>query len=86
MSLLLDLPPDLEAELAAEAAQLGLPLPEYALRLLANGRGPNPPVRSGAGLLAYWQSEGLIGTHPEIADSAAHARGLRERAQRRSRS
>ena len=31
MSLVLDLPPDLETALAAEAARLRLPLPEYAL-------------------------------------------------------
>ena len=36
MSLVLDLPAELEAELAAGAARLGLPLPEYAVRLLAN--------------------------------------------------
>jgi hypothetical protein len=36
MSLVLDLPPELEAELATEAARRGLPLPEYAVRLLAN--------------------------------------------------
>ena len=85
MSLVIDLPHELETELAAEAARLGLPLPEYALRLLAGGRGPSPTVRSGAELLAYWQDEGLIGTRPEIADGPTHARGLREQAQRRAR-
>jgi hypothetical protein len=85
MSLVLDLPPELETELAAEAARLGLPLPQYALRLLAAGRGPRPALRTGAELLAYWQSEGLVGTRPEIADSPAHARALREQAQRRAR-
>ena len=85
MSLVLDLPPELEIELAAEAARLGLPLPEYALRLLAGGRGPSPALRSGAELLAYWQGEGLVGTRPEIGDSPAHARALREQAQRRAR-
>ena len=42
MTLTLDLPPDLEAELAAEAARLRLPLEEYALRVLAFGRLPVP--------------------------------------------
>jgi hypothetical protein len=82
MSLVLDLPAELESELAAEAARLGLPLPEYVLRLLAGGRGPNPAVRNGAELLAYWKREGLVGTRPEIIDSPAHARRLREQAQR----
>ena len=85
MSLVLDLPPELETELAAEAARLNLPLPEYALRLLAGGRGPSPALRSGAELVAYWQREGLVGTRPEVADSPAHARALRGHAQRRAR-
>jgi hypothetical protein len=85
MTLVLDLPPELETELAAEAARLGLPLSEYAVRLLAGGRGPSSGPRSGADLLAYWRSEGLVGTRPDITDSAAHARALREEAQRRRR-
>ncbi len=85
MSLLLELPPELENELAAEAARLGLPLSEYALLLLAGGRGPKPVVRNGTELLAYWNDEGLVGTRPEIMDGSAHARNLREQAQRRAR-
>ena len=38
--------------------------------------------RTGAELVAYWQGEGLVGTRPNIADAPAHARTLRERAQR----
>ena len=85
MSLVLELPAELESELAAEASRLGLSLPQYVLRLLAAGRAPSPLPRTGAELLAYWQGEGLIGTRPEIADSSAHARALREQAQRRAR-
>ena len=85
MRLVLDLPSELETELTAEAACLGLSLPEYALHLLAGGRGPSPAPRTGAELLAYWQGEGLVGTRPEGADSPAHARALREQAQRRAR-
>ena len=66
-------------------ARLGLPLPEYALRLLAGGRAPGPAPRTGAELLAYWEGEGLFGTRPDIVDSPAHARTLREQAQRRAR-
>jgi hypothetical protein len=46
---------------------------------------PNPPIpapRTGAVLLAYWQGEGVVATRPDIADSAAHARALREQAER----
>lgn len=85
MSLVLDLPAELESELAAEAARLGLPLSEYILRLLAGGRVPCPVPRTGSELLAYWQGEGLIGTRSDIADSSAHARALREQAERRAR-
>ena len=70
MSLVLDLPSELETELAAEAAHLGLPLQEYVVRLLAGGRSPGPAPRHGLELLAYWQGAGLVGTRPEIADSS----------------
>jgi hypothetical protein len=83
MSLVVDLPADLESALAAEAAQLHLPLPEYALRLLTVGRLPDPRPRTGAELVAYWQGEGLVGTRPDIVDAPGHARALRERAERR---
>lgn len=85
MSLAIDLPPELETELSAEAARLGLPLQEYVLRILMGGRAPNPAPRTGAQLLAYWQAEGLVGARPDIADSSAHARALRVQAQRRAR-
>ncbi len=85
MSLVLDLPPELETELTAEAARLGLPLPEYALRLLAGGCSLRPAPRTGGELLAYWQGERLVGTRPGIADASAHARVLREQAQNRAR-
>lgn len=77
MSLTLELPPELESELAAEAAELGLALPEYALRLLAAGRVPGSQPRDGAELLAYWQAAALVGTRPDIVDAPAHARTLR---------
>lgn len=84
MSLILHLPPELESELTAEAERIGLPLAEYALRLLAVGRVPGAPLRNGAELLAYWQSEGVVGSRPDIADSSTHARGLRTQAQNRT--
>ena len=85
MSLVLHLPSELEAELASEAARLGLPLSEYALRLIAAGRSTRPALRTGTELLGYWQSEGLVGTRREIADSQAHARAVREQVERRPR-
>jgi hypothetical protein len=85
MSLVITLPPELESELAAEAARLKLPLPEYAVRLLATGRAPALSLRTGAELVAYWQSEGLVGSRPEITDPSQHARALRDEAEKRER-
>ena len=85
MTLVLELPTELETELAAEAARLGLPLEEYALRLLAAGPSACPKPSSGADLLAYWQNAGVVGTRPEIADPSAHSRSLRQKAEKRER-
>jgi hypothetical protein len=83
MGITLDLPDELESELSAEAARLGLSLPEYVLRLLSTARAVGNRPKTDAELVEYWQAEGLIGTRPEIADSQAHARQLREQAERR---
>ena len=85
MRLTLDIPEELERELSVEAAQLGLSLAAYALRLLSTGRAVETAPKTGAELVAYWQHEGLIGTRPEIADSQKHARKLRATAERRGR-
>jgi hypothetical protein len=83
MTVTLDLPQDLERELSAKAHHLGLPLEEYAIRLLAQGaRGARHP-HSGSELVQYWKSENLIGYRPEIGDSSLHARRLREEAETR---
>jgi len=84
MSLVLELPAELEAALCAEAGRLGLPLPEYALRVLATGC-TEGKASSGAQLVAYWQNEGLFGTLPEIADAPGHARAIRQQAEKRAR-
>ena len=85
MSLTVDLPPELESELAVEAARLGLSVPDYVLQLLASGRSSSSRPKTGPELIAYWRNQGLIGTRPQIADSAAHARGVRAKAQQRAR-
>jgi hypothetical protein len=86
VSLVIDLPPELETELASEAARLRLPLGEYVLRLLAVGRPPVPKPANGAELVACWEREGLIGTRPDIDDAPGHARALRKKAEKRERS
>jgi hypothetical protein len=83
MTLTLELPQELEKELATEAAQYGLPLPDYALRLLSDRQTVIPAPKTGAELVAYWQNAGLIGNRSDIADSQIHARRLRAEAEKR---
>ncbi len=83
MTLTLELPHELERELSAEAARQGLSLSDYAVRLLATARPARAMPKTGAELVTYWQSEGLIGARADLRDSQAHARYLREQAERR---
>jgi hypothetical protein len=85
MSIMLDLPQELESELATEATHLGLSLTEYVLRLLSTRSLVGQLPTTGAELVAYWQREGVIGTRPDIADSQAHARQIRHQAEKRRR-
>ncbi|AVH72845.1 hypothetical protein [Nostoc sp. 'Lobaria pulmonaria (5183) cyanobiont'] len=85
MSINLDLPPELENELFTEASRLNLPLSEYILRILSVRQVLANPPRTGAELVAYWQSEGVINSRPDITDSQAYARKLRHEAQTRER-
>ena len=83
MSITLDLPQELENELSAEATQLGLSLPDYILRVLASGVLVGKTPKTGAELIDYWRSEGLIGAKPDIIDSQARSRELRDEAEGR---
>ena|SRR5215831_11157414 len=85
MSITVDLPEELENELSAEAAQIGLSLPEYVLRVLSTGLLVGRTPKSGGELVDYWRNEGLIGARADIADSQVRAREVRERAERRTR-
>jgi hypothetical protein len=85
MSIRLDLPPVLESELSTEASRLSLPLPEYILRILSTRQILSNPPKTGAELVAYWQSEGVINSRSEITDSQIHARNLRRETEMRSR-
>ena len=85
MSITLDLPEELQSELSAAAAQLGLSLPEYILCLLSTGSVIGKRPQTGAELVKYWQNEGLIATRPDIMDSQAHARRIREQVEHRTR-
>lgn len=85
MTLVLELPAELERELAAQAQALHLPLEEYAVRVLAGAGVHAPKLTTGADVVAYWKAEGLVGTRPDIADPAGHARAVRREAERRVR-
>jgi hypothetical protein len=85
MSITLDIPEELASELAAEARQLGLPLSDYVVKLLAAGRTTGSPPKTGAELVAFWQEQGIVGSRPDIADSTAHAREIRHAAEQRAR-
>ena len=85
MSIRLDLPPELESELSTEASRLNLPLTDYILQVLSIRQVLNNPPKTGAELVAYWQSAGVINSRPEISDSQAHARHLRHEAETRTR-
>ncbi|MEH2249507.1 hypothetical protein [Nostoc sp.] len=81
MSINLDLPPELENELCIEASRLNLTLSEYILRVLSVRQVLANPPKTGAELVAYWQSERVINSRPDITDSQTYARKLRHEAQ-----
>ena len=85
MTLSIEIPEELGHKLAAEAEIAGEALPDYATRVIARGLAPHFFAASGAEIVAYWQRHGVIGSRPDITDPSAHARDLRERAERRER-
>lgn len=85
MSINLDLPPELENQLFTETSRLNLPLSEYILWILSVRQVLANPPKTGAELVAYWQSEGVINSRSDITDSQAYARKLRHEAQTRER-
>jgi len=60
ISIQLELPPELESQLSAEALRLNLPLSEYILRVLSIGQVLSNPPKTKAELVACWQSKGVI--------------------------
>lgn len=86
MTLTLELPQELEQKLSTEASRLGLPLEQYALRLLGDDSTLERRLRNGAEVVAHWRSKGVIGSRPDIQGSQAHAREIRRQAEKRMRS
>ncbi|MGB3519013.1 MAG: hypothetical protein WBA43_21340 [Elainellaceae cyanobacterium] len=85
MTIPLDLPSELEHELATEASQLKLPLSEYILRVLSFRPLLQNPPKTGLDLVTYWESVGVINSRPNIADSQKYAHRLRDQAEHRER-
>lgn len=83
MTLKLDLPTELEAGLSAGAAQEGVSVETYALRLLSAAHVSSNRIETGAQLVEYWRREGAIGCRADITDSQSHARAIRDAAERR---
>ena len=84
MSITIDLPVVVEEKLRAEAARLKISVSEYALRVLSGENAAAERPANGTELVAYWQSEGVIGTRPDIADSQKYSRQLRQAAETRN--
>jgi hypothetical protein len=85
MSIHLDLPPELESQLSTEVLRLNLPFSEYILRVLSIAEVLSNPPKTGAELVAYWQSEKVINSRADITDSQVYARNLRHQAETRTR-
>lgn len=85
MTVTLDLPSELEDELSLEASQLKLPLTEYILRVLVFRPFLQNHPKTGAELISYWESSGIISSRPDINDSQEYARRLRREAETRER-
>jgi hypothetical protein len=99
MTLTLELTPEQEQQIEAEARRRNMDAASYAKALLFEEKaaeageeqmlppaGPLPPANgTGADLVAYWEREGLIGSRPDITDSLEHARAIRRKVGRRTR-
>ena len=95
MTLILELTPEQEQQIEAEARRRNMDAASYAKALLfeeeaAEQLGPAAAQAaeepwSGADLVAYWEQEGVIGSRPDITDSLEHARAIRRKAERRIR-
>lgn len=85
MSITLELKPEVEALVHAQAAARGVSVEQFLQDAIEQ---LTASVTTGAELLAFWEREGALGAwadREDISDSAAFARGLRREAERRPR-
>jgi hypothetical protein len=90
MTIMLNVPMELETRLEEEAARREQPVEDYALSLIERNLPPPdqmPELKTGADVVAYWKANGLIGDwadREDIGDSVESARELRRQAETRS--
>jgi hypothetical protein len=94
MSIIVNLPAELEKTIAAEAAKAGMTVSDYIAGRLAagqldqgtptNGSRESKRRLTGPEMVHRWKELGLIGYRTDITDPEAHSRRLREAAQRRT--
>jgi hypothetical protein len=89
MSIVVNLPAELEKIIAADAARAGMTVSDYVAQRLVQGSATNGSHGSkrrltGLELVQRWKELGLIGYRNDITDPEAHSRRLREVAQRRT--
>ena len=81
MSIVIDLTPETEARLQAEAKRRGLDQKDMARRLIEEGLHVTP---NGAEALAFWKQSGVLGTFADRPGSSEElARNLRQQAESR---
>jgi hypothetical protein len=83
MTVVLNLPDELEQQLQTKATELGLAIPEYILSLLQQQTQPTN-IQTGAQLVDYWEQQGLIGTRTDLSNVTEYADELRARSQNRN--
>ena len=84
----IDVPEDVDRFLASLAEREGTSVEALTVEILRRSASEEPlnlddPPRLPADVLELWRREGVIGSRTDITDSVAHARSLRETAQRR---
>ena len=86
MSLVIELPASLEAELTAESERLGVSISEVVVKRI-NGkpfeRLLESKPRTGAECMAIWDREGVMGIRKDIVDPPSYVREMRDRIGRR---
>jgi len=80
MTLTIELTPEQEATLQAQANAAGMEASEYARQLLASDLVIERRPMSGAEMIAHWKRDGVLGSYGDMdVDAPELARRIRER-------